>query len=178
MILTIIIVVVDNPHACTCVLYALFLHYSKFPWILYRPNHNHHCIIVKQCLDHSNNAHTPDNNGLNAQTMDSEPPPVPNAFLSWPITQFLKDRTTETQPTSFPASFQTSHTSSSVFAATSPTSISAAATSPTFLSVLSDLQDEEFVDYLLSSTASENLREPTYCSSGKESKKIRSPKVK
>ncbi len=79
--------------------------------------------------------------------MDSEPPPLPNAFLSSPITQFLKDRTTETQPTSFPASFQTSHTSSSVFAATSPT----------FLSALSDLQDEEFVDYLLSSTASENL---------------------
>ena len=77
--------------------------------------------------------------------MDSEPPPVPNAFLSSPITRF---QTTETQPTSFPASFQTSHTSSSVFAATSPT----------FLSALSDLQDEgSFVDYLLSSTASENL---------------------
>ena len=40
--------------------------------------------------------YTPDNNGLNAQTMDSEPPPVPNAFLSSPITRF---RTTETQPT-------------------------------------------------------------------------------
>ena len=41
-------------------------------------------------INHSNNAHTPDNNGLNAQTMDSEPPPVPNAFLSSPITRFLE----------------------------------------------------------------------------------------
>ncbi len=59
----------------------------------------------------------------------------------------------------FPASFQTSHTSSSVFAATSPTSISAAATSPTFLSALCSLWParRRFVDYLLSSTASENL---------------------